>query len=280
MNASPLILIAYNRPNHLIKVLDALQKNSLIKETILYIYIDGLRKNASRGEMYNRNNVLSIIKHINFSKETIVIERDENYGLEKNITLAINDVLNTFDKVIVLEDDIVPSSFFLRFMNENLEIYKKSDIVFSVCSYMFPINYKEKKNVLLPYFFSWGWGTWKHKWQKFQSIINKEAFKNAHLGSRFNLANYNYVNIINEKDSWAIKWYYTIFIHNGLCVFPTKSLTINIGNDGSGTHSTNEFVLKENFVDYIKSSKEKIIDITFLMNLYEYFDNRKKRLLW
>ena len=38
-------------------------------------------------------------------------------------------------------------------------------------------------------------------------------------------------------NSWDIFWYATIFEQNGLCLTPTRSLTKNIGHDGSGTYT-------------------------------------------
>jgi len=37
-------------------------------------------------------------------------------------------------------------------------------------------------------------------------------------------------------DAWAIRWYLSTFILNGLTLYPKKSLVKNIGFDGSGTH--------------------------------------------
>ena len=39
-----------------------------------------------------------------------------------------------------------------------------------------------------------------------------------------------------EFGAWDIRWYYTVFARGGLVLFPPRTLVINIGFDGSGTH--------------------------------------------
>lgn len=39
-----------------------------------------------------------------------------------------------------------------------------------------------------------------------------------------------------EIDSWAIRWYWSVFKNNGCVVYPPTSYVNNIGFDGSGTH--------------------------------------------
>jgi hypothetical protein len=39
-----------------------------------------------------------------------------------------------------------------------------------------------------------------------------------------------------KVDSWAIRWYLTTFLMQGLTLYPGRSLVRNIGFDGSGTH--------------------------------------------
>jgi len=39
-----------------------------------------------------------------------------------------------------------------------------------------------------------------------------------------------------KVDSWAIRWYLSVFIKNGLVLYPRKSLVENSGFDGSGVN--------------------------------------------
>jgi hypothetical protein len=39
-------------------------------------------------------------------------------------------------------------------------------------------------------------------------------------------------------DSWAIRWYWSVFRANGLVLYPPRTYVINKGMDGTGTHSS------------------------------------------
>ena len=49
MNYAPIIVFAYDRPDHLSQTLGALAKNDLAKESVLYVYCDGPREWVSEG---------------------------------------------------------------------------------------------------------------------------------------------------------------------------------------------------------------------------------------
>jgi len=44
---APILLFAYDRADHLAKVLDSIKKAELSEETSIYIFCDGAKKNAS-----------------------------------------------------------------------------------------------------------------------------------------------------------------------------------------------------------------------------------------
>ena len=48
---APIILFVYNRPWHTEKTLEALMANKLSNESVLYIYADGPKLNASFDEL-------------------------------------------------------------------------------------------------------------------------------------------------------------------------------------------------------------------------------------
>jgi len=45
-----------------------------------------------------------------------------------------------------------------------------------------------------------------------------------------------------EIDSWAIRWNLSVFMEQGLVLFPKKAMVKNIGFDGSGRHCGNSFL--------------------------------------
>jgi acetyltransferase-like isoleucine patch superfamily enzyme len=94
---------------------------------------------------------------------------------------------------------------------------------------------------------SWGWATWKRAWDTFDKFATGyEILKTDKvLARKFDLnGTYPYSSMLykqmetKELDSWAIRWWWSIFRNRGLTLFPDKSLVRNIGFDKSGTHTT------------------------------------------
>ncbi len=242
---APIALFTYNRPGHLLQCLKSLRENELASKSILYVYSDGKKDGASSEEIKKIEACREIARQELWCKEVIVIEQTENLGLARSVILGVTEVINKHGKIIVLEDDLIVSTSFLSFMNECLDAYSGIENIYSVNGFMFPIDIHERSTFLLPYTSTWGWGTWKNKWAAFNSEINEEdkhIIASDHLlKKRFDLSDYDYTSMLAYKNnSWGIKWYYSVFIRNGLNIFPTRSLVNHTGNDGSGTNHTRE----------------------------------------
>src|SRR5690606_5120794 len=85
----------------------------------------------------------------------------------------------------------------------------------------------------------------------------------------------------NKNNSWAIRWYASVFLNNGLVLYPSKSLVENIGHDGTGVHSNIEDIYQvtisrepiENYPDEIKENEAAYASIL------HFFKHRKGNLL-
>jgi hypothetical protein len=239
---APILLITFNRPDHTGQTLHALSLNDQAKDSILYCYIDGARN----AEDLSKQKIISeVIQHYRGSFKRIeIVKRQINLGLAKNIIDAVTDVIMRHGKVIVLEDDIVTSKGFLKFMNDGLEFYKKEKRVWHIAAHT-EFNLTDRKNEI---FFwrgmnCWGWATWADRWIYFekdsQKLINdfdEVMINNFDLDGCGEFWSQVLANASHKIDTWAIFWYATIFMQNGLCVNPYFSYAKNIGLDGSGVH--------------------------------------------
>lgn len=261
---APIVLFTYNRPWHLRQTVEALQKNELASESELFIFSDGPSDEESERKV---KEVREYLRTIDGFKKVIIIERDKNWGLANNIIDGVTRIVNEYGKIIVLEDDLVTSPFFLRFMNEGLEMYKDEERVFGVTGYVYPI----KKQGLSSTFFMkfagcWSWATWSRAWKYFEKNTDKllSTFDKTML-REFNFDNsmdfWSQV-ILNKKgkiNSWAIYWYATIFLKDGLFLFPRESFVKNIGHDGSGEHCSESCVFDVELVrDYYVTFTDEI----------------------
>ena len=184
MNYSPIILFVYNRPFHTAKILDALSKNEESKESILYVFCDGLKENVPLEDLDLITQTRTIVENESRFKEIIVIKNDKNKGLANSIIDGINLVLSSFEKIIVIEDDILPQKGFLKYMNEALNLYETTDEIGCIhaWNYTFNQNRIKQSTFLLKGADCWGWGTWKRAWDLFEPngiiLLNEIQSKN------------------------------------------------------------------------------------------------------
>lgn len=283
MDLAPILLFVYNRPWHTRQTLEALFKNDLADQSRLYIYADGPKNGATKEQLENIERVRTIIRERNWCKEVVIVECTQNKGLVNSIMDGVTEVIDKHGKIIVLEDDLITCTSFLKFMNDALLIYDGAQNIWSITGYMFPIEDDQPRTVLLPYISTWGWGTWKAKWNSFVHTEHdfSSLFMSQHLTKIFNLADYDYTSMLanSQQTSWGIRWYFHVFCHHGLSVFPTVSLVANIGMDGSGT---NYVIGGTSLAESLSSqkvsvSKVHLIDLPFWSKYLTFFSKNKKK---
>lgn len=234
------LLFCYNRSWHVGQVIDALRENTVLPQK-LFVFQDGVKNKDDSHEWHKVNRLIRDIEWC--EKEIIVSER--NRGLSDSITGGIDYALKSYDAVIVLEDDCVPSPDFLSFMYQCLEKYQNTPEVYSVSGYAWPFSLPENGTDI--YFCgrisSWGWGTWKDRWMSFEKDYT--LLKRIRLDSEMakelliwgpDLEDMLLDNIRGKNDSWAVFWALSVILNRGICINPYKSLIQNIGHDGTGEH--------------------------------------------
>lgn len=248
MHLAPIILFVYNRPEHTRRTVEALLGNELASESILYIYCDGPKTDASQDTLQAIQEVRNYAHSITGFKEVIVKEQKVNKGLDPSEIDAITEVINIHGTMISVEDDLITNRYFLRFMNEALVFYYNDKRVYAIGGYTdaisFPDNYPH--NIFASYRAeSCGWATWSNRWNKTEWDETKYHIiqhPTRNQIRRFNRAGDDYYQMLLDKlqgrtDAWDIRWGHTIYLNEGIVVRPTKSLLYNIGFDGTGVHS-------------------------------------------
>lgn len=258
-NYAPVALFVYNRPYHTQQTIEALLANPEAAKTDLYIFSD-----APKQSVVNTTDVLSVrsyIETIKGFKSVSIIKRGINFGLAKSIIEGVTQVCQQYGRVIVLEDDIVTSEYFLSFMNKGLDVYAEDKHVISISAYVYPI-------AGLPDIFfirgadCWGWATWNRAWQCFEhdGRILLQGLKEKRLMYLFD-SNGTYPfskmlkhQICGKNNSWAIRWHATAVLKNKYTLYPSKTLVHNIGIDGSGVNCSSA----EDFTGEIAISLPKL----------------------
>jgi GT2 family glycosyltransferase len=157
------VLFTYNRLWHTQQTVEALRNNRLADKSELFIFSDGHKKNEER----KVEEVRHYIRRIKGFKNITIVERDKNWGLAENIIDGVTRLVNEYGKVIVLEDDMVTSPLFLKYMNDALNMYRDEEQVASIHGYIYPIQ-NLPENFFIRGADCWGWATWKRAWNIFE----------------------------------------------------------------------------------------------------------------
>lgn len=241
---APICLFVYNRPLHTYQTINALLKNDLAAESNLIVYSDGVK---IENDIKKVKEVRELIRSVQGFKSVSVFERPENMGLANSIIAGVTEVVNKYKRIIVLEEDLVSSPFFLRYMNDALELYQNVEKVISIHGYVLPVFEELPETFLIRGADCWGWATWKRGWDLFEGDGQKllSELKKRKLTRQFDLGGaYRYTRMLKDQiagrnSSWAVRWYASAFLKNRLTLYPGRSLIQNIGNDGLGTHVGN-----------------------------------------
>ncbi len=241
MTLAPITLFVYNRPVHTRQTVDALKSNSLSTNSELIIFSDAAKSDAQAEAV---NEVRQYVRQIVGFKSVTIVERETNFGLAHSIIDGVTAIVNKYGRIIVLEDDLVTSPYFLTYMNEALEKFADDDRVVSIHGYVYPVVQPLPEAFFLPGADCWGWATWQRGWASFngdgqflldelkqRKLISAFDFNGAYLFSKMLEDQIKGVN-----NSWAVRWYASAFLEGKLTLYPGRSLVHNIGNDKSGSH--------------------------------------------
>ena len=267
---APIILFVYNRLEETQLTVKSLQKNFLSKESDLYIFLDGPKNNLDAKKI---ESVKKYIKQIEGFKNVTIFESKFNKGLAQSVIDGVSKIMGSYNKVIVLEDDLVVSKNFLNFMNESLFFYENNRKIFSISGYTLDLPYLD--NYAEDYYLgyrasSWGWGTWKHHWDNIDwDIKDYSKFKYNILSQiRFSRGGSDMPGMLRKQmsgkiDSWAIRWCYNQYKKDLLTVFPSVSKlnSIGFGDNATNTKSITKFqtkIDKSNKKEFLFSNKIKL----------------------
>jgi len=242
---APVALFVYNRPWHVCQTTEALLANGGASETQLYVYSDGPRDAASMAAVAE---VRSFLRTLTGFKSVKIIERSDNFGLARSIIQGVTEVCDEHGRVIVMEDDLLTSPHFLRFMNDSLLEYQNDPRVISIHGYIYPVGQPMPETFFLRGADCWGWATWKRGWDLFEPDGRKllRQLEEGGLTHQFDCdGSYPYTKMLRDQiagknNSWAIRWHASAFLQEKLTLYPGCSLVHNIGLDGSGVHCSGD----------------------------------------
>lgn len=243
----PILLITFNRPNHVQQVFDSIKKQ---KPKTLFVFQDGERK-GNKDDKIKCANVKKIFsEQIDWDCNLITWYSDINLGCGKGPSSAISWFFEQNESGIIIEDDAIPAQDFYQFAEILLELYKNDQEVKAIGS--MHMDYRRYSNA--SYYFTMmnrnlcAWATWKRAWNDFDyhmtDISEKDlirAMKKYKCTSKeisfwCERLNEIHINCLNES-SWDMQFLMSIWLHHGKGIYPNVNLATNIGFDSEGTHT-------------------------------------------
>ncbi|MBC8984548.1 glycosyltransferase family 2 protein [Pedobacter sp. N36a] len=238
---APIILFVYNRLLHTQQVIAALKENLLSQDSELYIYADAAKDANALDKV---NELRAYLPSVTGFKNLHISLREHNLGVDENVILGVTEIINKHGKAIVLEDDLVTSPWFLKYMNDALDFYENKEEVISIHGYVYPIPQKLKEVFFLKGADCWGWATWKRGWDLFEPdgkiLLDKMIARNLQKEFDFDQTATFFKSLEDQANGkstvWDIRWYAAAFLAGKLTLYPGQSMVANIGHDATGVH--------------------------------------------
>lgn len=227
----PIIVVAYNRPLSLIRILDSLQKAEYPYSVTLIISIDKSDSNEVA-------KIAEKFRWMHGKKE--VVHYEEHIGLRGHI-IASGDISQNHDAVIILEDDLYVSPGFYYYTIQAFDFYRDDKKLGGLS--LFSHSYNETAQ--LPFvpliddsdvFFmqiasSWGQCWSKEQWGDFKQWYEeqKDELFDLCTGIPINVADW-------PTTSWKKYFMKYLIDKEKYFVYPRFSLTTNFGDPGVHFH--------------------------------------------
>lgn len=238
---TPVLLLAYNRPKLVSKVLKRLHQVGASK---VYVSVDGPKNKA------DKHLTDAIEFELEKWKNIIVSTRfsANNLGCKNAVIQGINWFFKNEKEGIILEDDCLPSEHFFPFAGVLLDRYRNNPKV-GMISGNNPLGNWDGDN---GFFLSrighiWGWATWKNKWESFNpelpdfdEFVNNKGFQRAFGPTPLakNREELTLQSIIGEIDTWDYQWMAHLLMSSQFAIVPRNNLVQNLGFENDGTHLT------------------------------------------
>jgi hypothetical protein len=242
MSPAPVALFAYRRAAHTRQAVESLLRNDEAPRTHLVVYADGPRTPATLPDVQE---VRRYLRTVTGFASIRIVEREANLGLARSIIAGVGEVLGEHGRIIVVEDDLVVSPYFLRFMNDGLRRYAQDERVASIHGYQYPVAVPLPDAFFLRGADCWGWATWSRAWACFRAdgqalladLEQQGATRAFDLDGHYPFTRMLRHQVAGRNDSWAIRWHASAWLAGLLTLYPGRSHVRNTGADGTGTHS-------------------------------------------
>ena len=286
---APVVLFVYKRCDHTKRVLESLASNFLAEQTDVFIFSDGAKTVSDQDAVDQVRNLINNQKWKTCFRNVSIFEAETNKGLANSVINGVSDIIQRYGKTIVVEDDLILSKEFLRYMNNALDYYENIPEIWSISGYSFPMKALKRYPHDVFYSYrgcSWGWGTWKNRWdmvdwecKDYNAFIQDPNWIQKFDRGGSDLSKMLTCQMKGIIDSWAIRWCFAQSNAEMYTVYPKVSYVINDGLDGSGTHSGITGIFDTTLFESSEMTMEKLeIDPKITKEFWTKYSNPREPL--
>jgi len=241
INNAPVLLMTFNRPEYTKKVFEKIRDAKVKK---LYFFNDGPRKD-NENDRAARRELIKLLDSIDWECDVHKNFQEKNLGAGWGPSAAITWAFQGEERMIILEDDCVPSLPFFDYCNHCLDKYKDDTRIWLISGRSHQQGskfFKAQDYIFSHYGHTWGWATWKRCWNHFDlDMKNWSAFyQNGGFSNVFyskeevKIYNQHYLKLNKLPiNSWDARFGFAVLSNGGLSVVPAKNLIENIGYVGA-----------------------------------------------
>lgn len=289
---TPVLLIVFNRPDKVAKLITALAK---AKPTQIYVAADGPRPGRA-DDTEKCAMVRSLVSTLPWECEIKTLFQEKNLGCKLGVSTAITWFFSRVPEGIILEDDCIPDPSFFTYASTLLERYRDVPKVMHINGTNF-LSESESAVSTASYNFSsiplvWGWASWRRAWNLYDiETKNIEGLKEVlYANHSFSYRSHAYYwydhcrHIVQRNvDTWDAQWVYSILNQGGICITPTVNTIENVGFDQDATHTTeassiaqHATTITDNLIAPQELAVNKELDVQTMHKAF--IDSPKKRL--
>lgn len=238
MSTSPILLIAYNRPDLTRRVFASIREARPPK---LFVAADGPRPGEPQD--LERCRLARSVIQVDWDCELQTLFSETHLGCGVGPSRAISWFFENVEQGIVLEDDCVPSQSFFPFCDELLDYYQSNDSIFAISGTNILGQIKTSYSFVFSYLGGiWGWATWRRAWKMYDyemtrwndPEIRQRIFRLLGDKAQFEAISQTFD---NRPTTWDYQWLFTRLAYGGLSVVPAKNLVSNVGFGEQATHT-------------------------------------------
>lgn len=244
MLETPVLLCIFNRPRLTEQVFAAIAKQ---KPKQLLIVGDGPRDSYAEDSALVEE-TRRIVKQINWDCEVLTNFSRENLGCRQRMATGLDWAFEQAERLIVLEDDCLPSDAFFEYSEAMLDKFADDPSVGMICGDQFLPDLLCATDAYYSKFpYVWGWASWRRAWKYYDLEMNNWPQRNNDAWLRHNSCSQREAEYwqdifarqhAGEIDTWDYSWIFNCWDQQLLSIHPRENLVSNIGFGSDATHTT------------------------------------------